>query len=140
MAVKKKIPDPIKIDEKHHVEEPFLEQLEELGWTVKQLEQTQLPQDSGRDNFAQVVILPELRRALKKINDWLEDDQIEEVIRRITTFPGSSLIENNRHALNLLLENTSVSMNRKTGERSPTVRYIDFDHPENNFFLAISQF
>ncbi len=140
MTINKKIPDPIKIDEKHHVEEPFLHQLEDLGWTVKRLEQTQLPLDSERDNFAQVVILPELRRALKKINDWLEDDQIEEVIRRITTFPGTSLIENNRHVLNLLLENTSVSVNRKTGERSPTVRFIDFDHTENNSFFAISQF
>ncbi len=140
MAYMDNTPDYLKIDEKHHVEEPFLQQLEGLGWMVKRLGQTQLPQDSEREHFAQVVILPELRRALKKINDWLEDDQIEEVVRRITTFPAAGLLENNRHVLNLLLENTSVSENRKTGERSPTVHYIDFDHPENNSFLAISQF
>jgi type I restriction enzyme R subunit len=33
-----------------------------------------------------------------------------------------------------------VSENRKTGERSPTVRFIDFKNPENNSFIAISQF
>ncbi len=140
MATLDKIPSHLKIDEKHHVEEPFLQQLEEPGWTVKRLEQTQTPADSGREHFAQVVILPELRRALRQINDWLEDDQIEEVVRRITTFPGSSLIENNRYILNLLLENASVAENRKTGERSPTVRFIDFDNRDNNSFLAISQF
>jgi type I restriction enzyme R subunit len=140
MAVKDKTSTHIKIDEKHHVEEPFLQQLEGLGWTAKRLEQVQTPKESERESFTEVVILPELRRALIKINPWLEDDQVEEVIRRITSFPGSSLIENNRYVLNLLLENTSVSENRQTGERSPTVRFIDFENRDNNSFLAISQF
>jgi len=41
---------------------------------------------------------------------------------------------------NLLLENISVSENRKTGEKSPTVRFIDFKEPNKNSFIAISQF
>jgi len=65
---------------------------------------------------------------------------VEEVVRKITTFPGSSLIENNQAILKLLLENTSVAENRKTGERSPTVRFIDFENRDNNSFLAVSQF
>ncbi|GBD92472.1 hypothetical protein BMS3Abin05_00044 [bacterium BMS3Abin05] len=56
-----KTPDYLKIDEKHHAEEPFLQQLEELGWAAKHTEQTQAPSDSERENFAQVVLLPELR-------------------------------------------------------------------------------
>ena len=50
------------------------------------------------------------------------------------------MIQNNQHALQLLLENTSVSENRKTGERSPTVRLVDFDHRDNNRFIAVRQF
>jgi type I restriction enzyme R subunit len=38
------------------------------------------------------------------------------------------------------LENTSVSVNHDTGEKSPTVRYVDFDNPANNSFVAICQF
>ena len=54
-------------------------------------------------------MLPVLRKQLKIINDWLEDDQVEEVVKQLTVgFPGSGLIENNRHVLNLLLENTSI--------------------------------
>ncbi len=140
MAYKDKTPEHIKLDEKNHVEEPFLKQLEGLGWTVKRLDMRQTPSDTGRENFTEVVLKPELRASLKKINDWLEDDQIEEVIQKITTFPGSNLIENNQAILKLLLENTSVSENRKTGDRSPTVRYIDFENPDNNSFLAVSQF
>ena len=50
------------------------------------------------------------------------------------------LIENNKHVLRLLLENTSVSKNRQTGENSPTVRFIDFKNRDNNRFIAVCQF
>ena len=75
-------------------------------------------------------MLPVLREQLKVINPWLEDDQVEEVVKQLTaSFPGTGLIQNNRHVFNLLLENTSVSENRKTGEKSPTVRFVDFQPP-----------
>jgi type I restriction enzyme R subunit len=140
MAKIKKTPNHIKLDEKNHVEEPFLKQLEGLGWDIIRLEQKQVPSDSQRENFAEVVMLPELRKSLKKINQWLEDDQIEEAVKRITTFAGSSLIENNKSILKLLLENTSVSENLQTGDKSPTVKYVDFENRDNNSFIAISQF
>jgi len=130
----------IKISEKNDVEKPFLEQLETLGWTVKRLAQRQTPKETERESLTEVVIQPQLRRSLMQINPWLEDDQLAEVIRRITSFPGGSLIENNRRILNLILENTSVSENRKTGDRSPTVRFIDFENRDNNSFQAICQF
>ena len=86
-------------------------------------------------------MLPVLREQLKVINPWLEDDQVEEVVKQLTaSFPSTGLIQNNRHAFNLLLENTSVSENRKTGEKSPTVRFIDFKHRDNNRFIAVCQF
>jgi len=70
----------------------------------------------------------------------MEEDQINEVVRRITTPSARTLLGANREIHGLLLENTSVSENRKTGERSPTVRFIDFRNLENNSFIAISQF
>ena len=79
-----------------------------------------------------------LREQLININPWLEDDQVEEVARQLTaSFPGTGLIENNKYVLHLLLENTSVSENRNTGEQSPTVRFIDFDKDPltNNRFI-----
>lgn len=38
------------------------------------------------------------------------------------------------------MEGTSVTENRQTGENSPTVRFVDFSHPENNRFIAVCQF
>ena len=136
-----KTPAEIKLDERNHVEKPFLAQLKGLKWEIIDCDSKQLPGDTFRENFTEVVMLPVLRERLKVINDWLEDDQIEEVIKQLTaSFPSTNLLQNNRHVLQLLLENTSVSENRKTGEKSPTVRFIDFEHRDNNRFIAVCEF
>jgi type I restriction enzyme R subunit len=136
-----KTPKEIKLDERQHVEMPFLNQLKGLGWTVVDCDSQQTPAQTFRDNFTEVVMFPVLRQQLKIINPWLEDVQVEEVIKQLTaSFPGTNLIQNNRHVLNLFLEGTSVSENRKTGEKSPTVRFIDFRQRQNNSFIAVCQF
>jgi type I restriction enzyme R subunit len=141
MPLTDKTPPAIKLDERNHVEKPLLDQLVGLGWQVLDLDAKQQPGQTFRDSFGEVVMLPVLRRQLKVINPWLEDDQVEEVVKQLTaSFPGSGLIQNNRHVLHLLLENTSVSENRTTGEKSPTVRFIDFQHRDNNRFIAVCQF
>lgn len=141
MPQQDKTPKHIKLDERNHVEKPFLEQLEGLGWEVIDLEMEQKPSESFRETFTEVVLSPVLRKSLQRINPWLEADQVEEVVKRLTgTFPGAGLLDNNRYVLDLLLENTSVSENRQTGEQSPTVRFIDFDNRDNNRFIAVSQF
>ena len=84
---------------------------------------------------------PVLRERLKVINPWLEDDQVEEVVKQFTaSFPSTGLLENNKHLFQLLLENTSVSENRQSGEKSPTVRFADFATHDNNRFIAVCQF
>lgn len=131
----------IKIDERNHVEKPLLDQLAGLGWEILDLDSKQHPTDSYRQSFTEVVILPVLRQQLKVINPWLEDDQVEEVVKQMTAnFPVTALIQNNRHVFNLLLENTSVSENSQTGEKSPTVLFVDFTHRDNNRFIAVCQF
>lgn len=131
----------IRLDEKSHVEEPLLDQLHDLSWEVLRLDlHHQTPGQSYRSDFGEVVLKSKLIEALRGINPFLRDDQVAEVVNRITHFPQKNLIENNRRVLELLLDNTHVAVNHTTGEISPTVRYIDFQHPERNSFIAISQF
>ncbi len=134
--------EQLRLDEKSNVEDPLLDQLEAQGWDVIRLKQVQQPSESFRQSFAQVVLIPKLEEALRKINPFLEEDQVNECVQRITTFQQSTLIENNQKVLRFLLENTVVAENRKTGEKSPTVRYVDFSEANlnNNSFIAISQF
>ncbi len=139
------IASSLKLDEYSHVEKPFIEQLKGLGWNtgknqVLELEMQQTPEQSYRTSFSEPVLLPKLRNALITINPFLTEGQLDEVVRKITTFQKNSLIENNQQVLTYLLENTTVSSNEQTGEYSPTVRFIDFENLENNVFTAISQF
>ena len=147
-----------KLDEEHYVENTFLAHLKKLGWKIYRQNKDN-PEDvkeiiefnnfmepiygnnvKFRESFREVILEKELRESIKRINPWIEDDQINEVIRRITTPQANSLLEANREIHELLLENTSVQENRKTGEKSPTVKFIDFRNPENNSFIVISQF
>jgi len=135
----------LKLDEYSHVEKPFIEQLKGLGWNtgknqVLELQMQQTPEQSYRTSFAEVILQPKLREALITVNPFLSDGQVDEVVRKITTFQKNSLIENNQQVLTYLLENTTVSSNEQTGELSPTVRFIDFGNVNNNIFTAISQF
>lgn len=131
------------IDERTFVEEPLLQQLEGLGWEVLRLkspsEGVQYPDESWRENFSQVIIKRKLADALRTINTWLEEDQVEAAIRELTIYTGGSLLENNRDILKKLLEFEVTFKNRQTGIDT-SVRFIDFDHIGNNNFIAISQF
>jgi len=147
-----------KLDEEYYVENPFLAHLHKLDWQIfrqnkddpEDVKEIKSFNSSGepiygksvefRENFREVILEEELKNSIKRINLWMEEDQIIEVVRRITTPQANSPLEANREIHDLLLENTSVFENRKTGEKSPTVRFIDFKNPENNSFIAISQF
>ncbi len=101
----------LKLHEKGHVEDPFLDQLADLGWDVVRLQQGQAPSESFRSSFDEVVLRPKLDEALRTINPFLREEQVAEAARRVTHFPQSSLMENNRQVSDLLLENTSVAVN-----------------------------
>ncbi len=130
----------VRIDERQHVEKPLLDQLSGLGWEILDLDAKQRPADSHRTNFTEVVMTAVLRGQLKLIQPWLEDDQVEDLVKQLTaSFPGGNLLQNNQHVFELLTRGASIAENRETGERSPTVRFIDFDHPERNRFIAVCQ-
>lgn len=141
MPLNDKTAKELKLDERNHVEKPLLDQLHGLGWEIIDLDSKQQPSDTFRGTFTDVLMLPVLREQIKLINPWMEGDQVDEAIKHLTAnFPGTNLLQNNRHLFQLLLENTSVGENRKTGEKSPSVRFVDFKHRDNNRFIAVCQF
>lgn len=129
------------------VHEPFLKELENIGWNDKsngcevlRLDRLhQKPEQSYRESFNDVVMKSKLRESLLKINDFLEEDQIEECVTRLTSYSSNGLITNNSKIFELLLNGMSVSENRKTKDKSPTVKFIDFEKQENNSFIAVSE-
>ena len=68
-----------------------------MGWEVIDLTNT-------KQSITDVVMTRVLRERLKVINPWLEDDQIEEVVKQLTaSFPSTGLLENNKRLFQLLL-------------------------------------
>ncbi|MGC8690928.1 MAG: type I restriction endonuclease subunit R [Caldisericum sp.] len=146
------------LDEEHFVENDFLKKLKGLGWRVyrqdaynpevayefigfdEESEPIAGTAETFRENFSDIILEGELRNSLKRINPFLDDSQVSEVVRRLTVPSSNSFIEINREIHELLTYNTSVSENPITKEKSPSVKYIDLKNTENNSFIAISQF
>lgn len=131
----------IQLNELQYVEEPFLRQLERLGWSILRAGEAGKgdPSVTFREGFNEVIIEKKLKESLLKLNPWLEEDQLAPIVHELTV-PNitGGLIENNRFILEKLLENATAE-NRKIG-RSETVQIISFTNPEKNDFLAVSQF
>lgn len=129
------------------VEQPFLQQLASLGWTV--IDQgAGIPQDatpSLRTNFRQYLLPAVFNHAIRTINRtedgraWLTERQLEELLQQLLRQPNRTLLEANE-AIQALLFKAQVDANELTGEIDPVVRLIDFHTPENNQFHAINQF
>src|SRR5690606_15595646 len=129
------------------VEQPFLHQLNALGWDI--IDQGQeIPSDptrSLRANFRQWLLPEVFERAVSRLNlaaggdTWLTDKQLQDLQEQIFRQPNRTLLEANEGVQKLLFK-AQVDLNESTGEPDPVVRLIDFANPENNHFLAINQF
>ncbi len=129
------------------VEQPFLKQLSDLGWTVHD-QGSDIPQNpakSLRQSFRQWLLPQVFASAVSKINrtasgaEWLTEKQLQDLQEQILRQPNRTLLEANE-AVQKLLFKTQVDVNEVTGEQDPIVKLIDFANPENNAFHAINQF
>ncbi len=94
-----------------------------------------------RSNFEDVVLVPRLRAALRKINQHLTEDAIEQAIRTITRPPEPTLVQNNRWFHRLLTDGIDVDYRTKSGEaRGGKAWIVDLAQPKQNDLLAVQQF
>lgn len=127
------------------VELPFIEQLSSLGW--KHITgSVDHPSVTGRTSFRDVLLEPDLRQALRRINlrngqPWLDDARISQAVNALTRISAPRLMEANQEATKLLLEGHAVDgLPGWDGGRQQTIHYIDWQTPENNTFTVINQF
>jgi type I restriction enzyme R subunit len=115
------------------MEQPLLKQLEALGWTVLPLSDSDKhdPSMSFRDSLAEVVIVSKLKEALKRLNPWLNNTQVDDLCVQMQnyTFPMNKLLENNIEVFDRIVEGLSAD-NEKTGEVNCPVRIIDWSDTE----------
>lgn len=124
------------------VEAALLAQLQTLGFAVEREEvigpDGRRPQRTGHD---EVVLRPRLEAALARLNPTLPDAARQEALRRVLQVERPTLLEENRRLHRLMTEGVDVEYDALDGTLTAgKVRLIDFEHPQQNDWLAVPQF
>jgi type I restriction enzyme R subunit len=127
------------------VEQPAIGLFAELGWTtVSALDETF--GDTGtlaRETKGDVVLVARLRAALERLNPTLPAEAIASAIDELTRDRSAMSLEAaNRETYQLLKEGIAVSVPDREhgGQKTERLRVVDWQQPEHNDFLLVSQF
>lgn len=94
-----------------------------------------------RDEFDQIILQDRLRSALTRLNPDVDQALLDDALLELRKAESQNLMSENLRVHRLLTEGCPLSYRDDTGqERGVRVRYIDFDKPDNNDFLAVNQF
>ncbi|MGB4855031.1 MAG: HsdR family type I site-specific deoxyribonuclease, partial [Candidatus Dechloromonas phosphoritropha] len=137
------------------VEQPAIGLFAALGWqTVSALEESfgpsppaPLPEGDGRvwlgrETRGEVVLVPRLRAALTRLNPTLPAEAIDAAVDELTHDRSAMSLEAaNREIYRLLKEGIAVSVpdRERGGQKTERLRVVDWQHPENNDFVLVSQ-
>jgi len=121
------------------VEEAALDWLQSHGYAIAP--GPEIIDSERSSGYAQVILHERLRQALARLNPKVPATALDEAFRKLTRPHSPSLLAANHAMHRLLVEGVPVEYQRKDGSMGgDIVRVIDFDHPENNDFLAVHQF
>ena len=95
----------------------------------------------GRESYHEVLLLRYFRKALKKFNPWINENQILEaqnlLENRIST---SSLLQINEEKYFLIRDGIPVTVKKPNGQtETKKATVIDFQNPDHNNFLALKE-
>jgi len=117
---------------------------EELGYTTANCYHETYGENGilGRETSAEVVLIPNLRSALEKLNPDLPNEAINLAIEELTRDRSTLSPANaNREIYKLLKDGIKVKFRNSDDEETiETVKVIDWNQPENNDFFLASQF
>ena len=134
--------------EEHLVQEPAAARMATHGWkSILAFNEEDFGPNGllGRDDQSQTILLRSVRKALRAINDWISDEQVEEAVAKLTTVEhGKTLLEQNCEMYGYVREGVPVTdadyENEHQGETRRAM-LIDFADPSspNNEFLAVRE-
>ena len=124
------------------VEQALLAQFQTLGYCIE-CEENIGPDGKRpeRESHAEVVLQKRFKAAVARLNPALPQEAQAEAVRQVLHSELPSLLEENRRLHKLLTEGVDVEYDASDGTLTAgKVWLIDFDRPENNDWLAVSQF
>jgi type I restriction enzyme R subunit len=125
------------------VEQPAIELFHELGWETANAYHETLGSAGtlGRDNRSQVFLLRHLRAAIDRLNPGLSSEAVQQAVDEITK-PRMAMhyARANQEVHTLLRDRVEVLARQQDGTTLPErLSVIDWENPENNHFLLVSQ-
>jgi len=120
----------------------FLEK--ELGWkSVYAFDQETLGGNGtlGRNSYHEVLLTRNFSKALKALNPWLNEKQLQECVERMTEHMSSqTLMQINEQKYQLIRDGIAVTRTKPNGETEEVkAKVIDFASPDKNEFLCVRE-
>lgn len=116
----------------------------ELGWDVKlAYNKEKLGKNGtfGRESYGEILLTRYFHEALKRFNPWINDTQITEAVKLMEShLSTSSLMQINEEKYFLIRDGIPVTVKKPGGQtETKKARVIDFQNPDNNYFLAVKE-
>ncbi|WP_417244377.1 type I restriction endonuclease subunit R [Celeribacter sp.] len=129
------------------VEQALLDQLHLLGYSIEREEDIGPDADVSkgkrpeRESHDEVVLKKRFEDTVARLNPTLPLEAHHDAVRRVMQSELPSLLEENRRLHKLINEGVDVQYYTDDGTLTAgKVALIDFEHPEQNDWLAVSQF
>ena len=116
----------------------------ELGWEVVfAYNQETLCENGtlGRKSYREIILWRYFKNALKKLNPWINDVQINEACQAISAHLSTdSILQINEKNYFLIRDGIPVKVKKPNGiTEEKKVVVIDFNNPSDNHFLAVKE-
>ncbi len=93
-----------------------------------------------RQSYQETILTSRLREVLARLNPALPSEAVEDALRKITLVDSPSLIQSNRVFHRMLVDGVDVEFQSEGRIIHDKAKVVDFDHPDNNDWLAVNQF
>lgn len=118
-----------------HSELPAIKLFQQMGYQY-----FDASQQDERTDITEVILKDRLLAAIKRLNSWMNDNNLNKAYSEITTVNGASLMEINEKVWQLIKGGTLPVKQTIDGvEEFKAVHFIDYLNPENNDFLVVNQ-
>ncbi|MBC7334268.1 MAG: HsdR family type I site-specific deoxyribonuclease, partial [Actinobacteria bacterium] len=129
----------VELTEDYLVERPAINWLKELGYFY--IHGAELsPENGERESYRKVILKKRFIDAVRRLNPWLTQTQLEEVYRKVTEIDHPDFVMKSKLFYDMLTNGVKITTKEKGEERTKVVKLVDFENPNNNEFLVANQF
>ena len=124
------------------VEVAALDYLRELGYsTAFGPEIAPDSEHSERHSYDSVYLLDRLHASIIRLNPAATTESVEEAVKRLGRAESQNPVAENMRVHALLRDGVPVERRDASGQiRTELIQLVDYEHPENNDWLAVNQF